>query len=85
MFQVALHYFPTPELYTSLRQVCLLPSAILAGNRPLERLLLSGFLHGDDNHLYYNMVGMWRSVHFQCILFRLMCRTGFAAVEGRAS
>lgn len=54
--QVFLHYFDVPELYTNIRDVCLLPTAIVAGRNPLKRLLLSGLLHGSDTHLYYNMV-----------------------------
>jgi hypothetical protein len=44
----ALHY---TNAAPNLRDVCLMPAAIVAGHRPLQRLLLSGLLHVDDIHL----------------------------------
>jgi rhomboid domain-containing protein 1 len=47
-------------------QVCLKPAAIVAGNRIFHRLFLSGFLHADDMHLYYNMVSLlWKGVKLE--------------------
>lgn len=64
--QTLLHYVDMPDLYSSLSDVCLLPAAIVAGHRSLSRLLLSGFLHGDDTHLYYNMVSLlWKGYHLE--------------------
>ena len=49
-----------------LLQVCLNPAAIVQGRRTLARLLLSGFLHGDDIHLYYNMVSLlWKGAQLE--------------------
>jgi rhomboid domain-containing protein 1 len=64
--QVALHYLDTSHLFSSLREVCLNPVAIIRGNRTLTRLLLSGFLHGDDMHLYYNMASLlWKGANLE--------------------
>jgi rhomboid domain-containing protein 1 len=50
----------------NLRQVCLNPIAIVQGHRTLARLFLSAFLHGDDLHLYYNMVSLvWKGAQLE--------------------
>ena len=47
-------------------QVCLSPAMIVRGHRPLTRLLFSGLLHGDDMHLYYNMVSLlWKGAQLE--------------------
>jgi membrane associated rhomboid family serine protease len=43
--------------------ICLQPakivSALQGGNVLLNRLLLSSIVHGDDMHLYYNMISLF--------------------------
>jgi rhomboid domain-containing protein 1 len=53
------------------RSICLNPRVIISsfmsfGRLEVARLLLSGFVHGDDMHLYYNMVSLlWKGVHLE--------------------
>jgi len=60
---------------------CLCAEKILANklvDMPVNRLLLSGFLHADDMHLYYNMISlMWKGSQLEPDIgtetFALLC------------
>ena len=53
---------------------CLQPSKIITaylnrGDFLWNRLVLSGFIHADDHHLYYNMLSLlWKGIHLETVL-----------------
>ena len=56
---------------SNIRQNCILPSAIMTslidGTGILfNRLILAGFIHVDENHLYYNMMSLcWKGINLE--------------------
>lgn len=56
---------------SDIRGNCLLPSKIISNYRwngiiPYNRLILSGFIHADDTHLYYNMLSLlWKGCNLE--------------------
>lgn len=63
-------YVHLAQRFPSVTAVCLQPlqmlQAMAQGRVPLERLLVSGFVHADDMHLYYNMVSLvWKGANLE--------------------
>ena len=67
---LAINIFAYFTDYFNISENCLLPATIVSnfqdGNLSLNRLVFATLIHGDDIHLYYNMISLgWKGVELE--------------------
>jgi rhomboid domain-containing protein 1 len=74
IINVMIHISPYPHIFgfdlSNIGANCIYPTKIVDsishGQLLANRVILSGFIHADDIHLYYNMISLlWKGIHLE--------------------